>query len=90
VSTPSATTARVGTPDLAPPAGAAVLPRSGERVLALGPGEMRGTDAAPRVQVTIGRLEIRASAERSEPPPKAAPTPPAMSLEDYLAKREKA
>lgn len=38
---------------------------------------------APQVQITIGRVEIRAAA------PPAAPTPrgPVMSLDDYLAKR---
>ncbi|MBI1868059.1 MAG: hypothetical protein HYS06_07180 [Methylocystis sp.] len=45
--------------------------------------------AQPRVQVTIGRIEIRAAqaqAPARTPPPRSAP---AMSLDDYLAKREK-
>ncbi|WP_146198091.1 hypothetical protein [Caulobacter endophyticus] len=39
--------------------------------------------AAPQVQITIGRVEIRAAA----PPPAPAPRGPVMSLDDYLAKR---
>jgi len=43
----------------------------------------------PRVQVTIGRIEIRA-AQAQTPARTPQPRPaPAMSLEDYLAKREK-
>jgi hypothetical protein len=45
--------------------------------------------APPRVQVTIGRLEIRAAS--IEPPPTRRPAPraPSMSLDDYLADRSK-
>jgi len=39
--------------------------------------------APPQVQITIGRVEIRAAA----PPPAPAPRGPVMSLDDYLAKR---
>jgi hypothetical protein len=41
--------------------------------------------AAPRIEVTIGRIEIRAAS--SPAPPRTAPRPPPMSLDDYLAKR---
>jgi ribonuclease E len=44
--------------------------------------------APQRVQVTIGRIEIRAAA--ASPPPMAPVRPkPAMSLDDYLAQRER-
>jgi hypothetical protein len=43
--------------------------------------------AAPRVQVTIGRIEIRAAYAPPRPPPAPRPAP-AMSLDDYLANRE--
>jgi hypothetical protein len=41
--------------------------------------------AAPRVEVTIGRIEIRAASIPA--PPRTAPRAPPMSLDDYLAKR---
>lgn len=46
-------------------------------------------DAAPRViQVTIGRLEIRASTSTRSPVPRASEQPPrAMSLEEYLLRK---
>ncbi len=45
--------------------------------------------APPRVQVTIGRLEIRAATAQPEPPRHQAKPPPAMSLDDYLTDRGK-
>ncbi len=51
------------------------------------PAPPREPLAVPRVQVTIGRIEIRAA--YAPAPPTPAPRPkPAMSLDDYLAKRE--
>ena len=41
--------------------------------------------ASPRVQVTIGRIEIRAASAVAQP--RTQPRPPSMSLDDYLAKR---
>ena len=41
--------------------------------------------ASPRVQVTIGRIEIRAASAPAQP--RTQPRPPSMSLDDYLAKR---
>ena len=56
------------------------------------PPEPRGAprpEAQQRVQVTIGRIEIRAAAA-AQPPPAPPPRPkPAMSLDDYLARRER-
>jgi hypothetical protein len=43
--------------------------------------------AAPRIEVTIGRIEIRAAT--SPAPPRTAPRVPSMSLDDYLAKRSR-
>jgi hypothetical protein len=47
-------------------------------------------DAAPTIHVTIGRVDVRAvmpqaPAQRTE----SAPRPPALSLEDYLAQRNR-
>jgi hypothetical protein len=53
-------------------------PRQRERVAEKGP-------ASPRVQVTIGRIEIRAASAPAQP--RTQPRPPSMSLDDYLAKR---
>jgi hypothetical protein len=41
------------------------------------------------VQVTIGRLEIRAVTAQPPAPRRAASRAPSMSLDDYLAKRDK-
>jgi hypothetical protein len=52
--------------------------RQRERVAEKGP-------ASPRVQVTIGRIEIRAASAPAQP--RTQPRLPSMSLDDYLAKR---
>jgi hypothetical protein len=44
-------------------------------------------DLAPTVQVTIGRIEVRAILATSAPPPRPAPKRPVTSLEDYLRAR---
>lgn len=49
--------------------------------------EAAEASAPARVQVTIGRIEIRAANPRPQPRP--APRPPAMSLDEYLANRGK-
>lgn len=51
------------------------------------PREAVEASAPARVQVTIGRIEIRAANPRPQPRP--APRPPAMSLDEYLANRGK-
>jgi nicotinate-nucleotide--dimethylbenzimidazole phosphoribosyltransferase len=51
-------------------------PRQRERVAEKAPA---------RVQVTIGRIEIRAASAPAQP--RIPPRPPSMSLDDYLAKR---
>lgn len=43
--------------------------------------------AAPDIQVSIGRIEIRADRNETRPPRLAPPRPSLMSLEDYLGKR---
>jgi hypothetical protein len=45
--------------------------------------------APPRVQVTIGRLEIRAASIEPPPTRRSEPPAPSMSLDDYLANRAK-
>jgi len=46
---------------------------------------------APPVQITIGRIEIRAAGEKKQPPREiskpAAPQRPALSLDEYLSQR---
>jgi len=44
----------------------------------------------PKVHVTIGRIEVRALQQAPAPPPKTRPaSPPSLTLEAYLASREK-
>lgn len=43
----------------------------------------------PTVQVTIGRIEVRATPAATKPPKKQASTAPLMSLEDYLRQRNR-
>jgi hypothetical protein len=45
--------------------------------------------AAPIIHVTIGRVEVRATAPASEPAKKAHPAGPRLGLEDYLRSRSK-
>lgn len=64
----------------------AILPRPIDRAAAQitpRPEPVPAASPPPQVQVTIGRIEIRGAA----PPPPAKPRAPAMSLDDYLAKR---
>ena len=49
---------------------------------------MEKAPASPRIEVTIGRIEIRATTIPA--PPRKASRPPSMSLDDYLAKRDSA
>jgi hypothetical protein len=41
------------------------------------------------VQVTIGRIEIRAVSAPPPPQPRPAPRAPPLSLDEYLANRDK-
>jgi len=43
----------------------------------------------PPVQVTIGRIEVTALTQVAPPKRAAAPRKPAMSLDDYLARRQR-
>ncbi len=45
-----------------------------------------GSSPAPTIQVTIGRVEVRAVAATA-PPKRSAQTGPALSLNDYLSQR---
>jgi hypothetical protein len=45
------------------------------------------SDSAPVIRVTIGRIDVRAVSPPQAPAPKAKPSPPALSLEDYLRSR---
>ncbi len=42
---------------------------------------------APTIQVTIGRIEVRATPPPSQPPQRQRSVPPVMSLEEYLRQR---
>jgi hypothetical protein len=52
------------------------------------PIEQRPSTSAPRVRVTIGRIEVRAIHPPAHAPKPTKPAPPRISLEDYLRKRE--
>lgn len=61
-------------------------------LMATGHQGQRGDDAGapssePPVHVTIGRIEVTALSEPPAPRRKSPARPPAMSLEDYLARR---
>jgi hypothetical protein len=45
------------------------------------------SEVAPTVQVTIGRIDVRAVLTPSAPPPRPAPQQPRTTLEDYLRAR---
>jgi hypothetical protein len=45
-------------------------------------------EAGPAIQVTIGRIEVRAVLPAAAPPPRPAVKRPAASLEEYLRARE--
>lgn len=62
--------------------------RSGEPSLQPNSLVMLPVSSPPTIQVTIGRIEVRAVT--ASPPPtrqRAAPTPPQLSLQDYLKSR---
>ncbi|HEX4953034.1 MAG TPA: hypothetical protein VF017_06540 [Thermoanaerobaculia bacterium] len=48
----------------------------------------RRSEAPPRVEVTIGRIEVRATSTPSAAPARRAAGASAMSLEDYLRRRD--
>jgi hypothetical protein len=102
---PSAAVLHVHPPAVPPAARAATAPRAGERAAVLQVSPSRepshpaagrlpqrssaGTPIAPRVQVSIGRVEVRATFAPAPVP--AAPPPrtgPPMSLDDYLKQRD--
>jgi hypothetical protein len=45
------------------------------------------TSAAPTIQVTIGRIDVRAVLPAAPPPRKTMPPRPALTLDDYLRER---
>jgi hypothetical protein len=51
--------------------------------------EQRSSTSAPIIQVTIGRVEVRAVQSPAPTPKPAKPAPPKLSLEDYLRERQK-
>ncbi|BBL72824.1 hypothetical protein [Methylogaea oryzae] len=51
------------------------------------PPERPAASAPPTIQVTIGRVEIRATAGKPAAAPTARPAAPKLSLEDYLKSR---
>ena len=63
------------------------FPRPATRERAFSPAS-RPQPAPPTIQVTIGRLEIRASTPSAPPRRQPRPTEPKLSLEDYLRSRQ--
>jgi len=53
------------------------------------PAEQPSSTSAPVIRVTIGRVEVRAVHPPAPAPKPAKTTPPKLSLEDYLHKRER-
>jgi len=70
------------------PAEPIVAPRA-DRPRPPAPSVAAATNAHPRVQVTIERLEIRAATAAPPPPHRLPPRPYTMSLDAYLADRGK-
>lgn len=70
-----------------------VVPRSAMPRAAAPAGGEHGEagDAAPRIKITIGRVEVRAVMPAAAPPPARPPraAPSSTSLEDYLRKGER-
>ncbi|MGH6871396.1 MAG: hypothetical protein ACREHE_07815 [Rhizomicrobium sp.] len=85
------------TPDMAPPLAPVAAPSPPfERPLLAPPAqpprretEIRHADTEPVIQVTIGRIEVRAIEERETRPRKREAAAPVMSLDDYLRARTK-
>jgi hypothetical protein len=50
--------------------------------------EQTSTTSGPTINVTIGRVEVRAIHSHAPVPKQTKPTAPKLSLEDYLKKRE--
>jgi hypothetical protein len=55
--------------------------------LSAAPAEKREVPAEPSINVTIGRVEVRATLAREKAPEKARAPVPSMSLEKYLRER---
>lgn len=51
-----------------------------------GPTEV-AQKSEPTIHVTIGRIEVRATPAPAEKPPRRKPSPPVMTLEEYLRRR---
>jgi len=77
--------ARATTPVAAPPRLERAMPARGE-VVAL---EREHADSEPPVHVTIGRIEVTAVTAAPAPRRAAIARKPAMSLDDYLARRQR-
>lgn len=79
-------------PKPAPPARIVVEPRVALAPLMppAVPAPIRSTEVpAPTIQVTIGRIEVRATPPPAQPSRPRPPAPSAVSLEEYLRRRSK-
>ncbi len=69
------------------------FPRYWSRLEQLATGQHEGTaessSSIPTIQVTIGRIEVRATPPPTTHPQRQRPGPPVMGLEEYLAQRAK-
>jgi hypothetical protein len=50
-------------------------------------GDGKGATPKPTIQVTIGRIEVRATQSAPPPGPRSRPAQPATSLDEYLRRR---
>ncbi len=67
---------------------APILPVNAGRSAVARNTEISNPAPVPTIQVTIGRLEVRASTPEAAIPPARARKEPTMSLETYLRRRE--
>ena len=75
-----------GTPQVVVPQPIRLAPRP-VSLPPIAPAASARPSAGPTIQVTIGRIEVRATSPSPATPKKAPPKPAAMSLEEYLKQR---
>ena len=83
---PADSAAAPGTPQVVVPQQVRLAPRPVSLPF-VAPAASARPSAAPTIQVTIGRIEVRATPPTPATPRKASAKPAAMSLEEYLKQR---